>query len=282
LGITDFTQNAYIGRFAPSPTGPLHFGSLVTALASYLDARAHGGKWLVRIEDVDEPRTVPGAAADILRTLERFGLEWDGSVMYQSQRTEAYHEALEKLRREGLVYPSQSSRQGRPLEPQSPVSWRTLSEPEVQNFAVRRADGYFTYQLAVVVDDAAQGITNVVRGADLLDSTPRQNWLQKQLGYPQPNYLHLPVVTNEKGEKLSKQTKAPPLDPRNTTLDLRKALDFLALIDSPRPRPYSQSAANPNPAESIPTPSANNSNPPPDLADLRPAAAQTDTEPSSP
>ena len=213
----------YIGRFAPSPTGPLHFGSLVTALASYLDARAHGGKWLVRIEDVDEPRTVPGAAEDILRTLERFGLEWDGPVMVQSQRTEAYQDALEKLRRQGRVYPCHSSRKGRP----APVSYRTLSEPEVENFAVRRADGYFTYQLAVVVDDAAQGITDVVRGADLLDSTPRQNWLQKQLGFPQPNYLHLPVVTNEKGEKLSKQTKAPPLDPRNTAQDRDRALAFL-------------------------------------------------------
>jgi glutamyl-Q tRNA(Asp) synthetase len=228
LGTTDFTEKAYKGRFAPSPTGPLHFGSLVTALASYLDARAHGGKWLVRIEDVDEPRTVPGAADDILRTLERFSLEWDGPVMYQSQRTEAYQGALEKLRREGRVYPCQSSRQGRPLDPGSPVSWRTLSEPEVEDFAVRRADSYFTYQLAVVVDDAAQGITDVVRGADLLDSTPRQNWLQRQLGYPQPNYLHLPVVTNEKGEKLSKQTKAPPLDPRSTARDMQKALDFLA------------------------------------------------------
>jgi glutamyl-Q tRNA(Asp) synthetase len=264
LGTTDFTKEAYRGRFAPSPTGPLHFGSLVTALASYLDARAHGGKWLVRIEDVDEPRTVPGAADDILRTLERFGLEWDGPVMYQSQRKEAYQAALEKLRRQGRVYPSQSSRKGRKLDPASPVSWRTRSEPEVDGFAVLRADGFFTYQLAVVVDDAAQGITDVVRGADLLDSTPRQNWLQRQLGYPQPNYRHLPVVTNEKGEKLSKQTKAPPLDPQNTTQDMLKALDFLALIDSPRPRPYSQSAANPNPAESTPTPSANNSNPPPD------------------
>jgi glutamyl-Q tRNA(Asp) synthetase len=228
-----------MGRFAPSPTGPLHFGSLVTALASYLDARAHGGRWLVRIEDVDEPRTVRGAADDILRTLERFSLEWDGPVMYQSQRTEAYQGALEKLRREGRVYPCQSSRRGRPLDPGSPVSWRTLSEPEVEDFAVRRTDGYFTYQLAVVVDDAAQGITDVVRGADLLDSTPRQNWLQRQLGYSQPNYLHLPVVTNEKGEKLSKQTKAPPLDPRSTAQDLQKALDFLAkagqAVSAPHP-----------------------------------------------
>ncbi len=255
----------YRGRFAPSPTGPLHFGSLVTALASYLDARARGGKWLVRIEDVDEPRTVPGAAEDILRTLERFGLEWDGSVMYQSQRKEAYQAAFEKLRREGRVYPCQSSRKGHPLDPAGPVSWRTLSEPVVEDFAVRRADGYFTYQLAVVVDDAEQGITDIVRGADLLDSTPRQNWLQRQLGYPRPNYRHLPVVTDERGEKLSKQTKAPPLDPAETAQDLKRAHDFLRkagfLIDSPRPTPYPQSGADPNPVASTLTPSVNKSNP---------------------
>lgn len=225
------------GRFAPSPTGPLHFGSLVTALASYLDARAHGGKWLVRIEDVDEPRSARGAADDILRTLERFGLEWDEPVMYQSRRAEAYRDAFEKLRRQGMVYACACSRKetgpvypgtcrARAPEPGRPVAWRVVTENN-DDFVVLRADGFFAYQLAVVVDDAEQRITDVVRGADLLDSTPRQIWLQKLLGYAHPRYRHVPVVTNEAGEKLSKQTLAPPLLPENTERDLERALKFL-------------------------------------------------------
>ena len=227
----------YRGRFAPSPTGPLHFGSLVTAVASYLDARAHGGKWLVRMEDVDEPRCLPGSDADILRTLDRFGLEWDEPVMYQSTRKEAYREAFQKLRREGLVYPCSCSRREigpvypgtcreRPAEPNKPLCWRVFTE-DMGDFVVLRSDGFFAYQLAVVVDDAEQRITDVVRGDDLLDSTPRQMWLQKLLRYPHPNYVHIPVVSNEAGEKLSKQTQAPPLLPENTAGDLEKARWYL-------------------------------------------------------
>jgi glutamyl-Q tRNA(Asp) synthetase len=253
-----------IGRFAPSPTGPLHFGSLVTAVASYLDARANGGQWLVRMEDVDKPRCVPGADADILRTLERFGLTWDGPVMYQSTRTEAYREALETLRRAGYAYPCSCSRREigdgiypgtcrkGPPDPNKPHAWRVRVDDEVigfddrlaghyeQNlatevgdFVVLRADGCFAYQLAVVVDDAAQGVTDVVRGADLLDSTPRQIWLQRLLGFPQPRYLHVPVVVDAQGEKLSKQTLAPPLDPDRDEEHLRAALRFLGHPDPP-------------------------------------------------
>jgi glutamyl-Q tRNA(Asp) synthetase len=244
----------YRGRFAPSPTGPLHFGSLVAALGSYLDAKAHGGEWLVRIEDIDTPRTVPGAADDILRTLERFGLEWDGPVLYQSSRLEAYQAALERL----SVFPCGCSRkdvgdrypgtcrngiQGRVDMP----SWRfrvpdqivsfedRRMGPQHQNvhdyvgdFVLKRADGLFAYQLAVVVDDAYQGITDVVRGEDLLDSTARQILLQRALGLPQPRYMHLPVVLNEAGQKLSKQTGATPLDPDRVEELLTKARALLA------------------------------------------------------
>lgn len=195
----------YRGRFAPSPTGPLHFGSLVAALASYLDARAAGGEWILRMEDLDTPRNVAGAAAGIMRTLEQFGLEWDGSVIYQSQRLEVYEAALERLRRDGVAYACSCSRRetGGGIyagtcrtgigDAGKPVAWRVRVENtragfrdraagwfeqdlarEVGDFVALRADGLYAYQLAVVVDDAAQGITDVVRGADLLDSTPRQ------------------------------------------------------------------------------------------------------------
>lgn len=223
----------YRGRFAPSPTGPLHFGSLVAAVTSYLEARAAGGEWLVRMEDLDTPRNVSGAADDILRTLERFGFEWDGPVMYQSDRIEIYAAALDELRQRSAVYVCTCSRRENYLcscrnginDPAKPQSWRVLGTAEVDDFVVLRADGIFAYQLAVVVDDAAQKITDVVRGADLLDSTPRQQYLQTLLGYPHPNYKHIPVVTNEAGEKLSKQTNAPPLyDP---PMQLRDALRFL-------------------------------------------------------
>jgi glutamyl-Q tRNA(Asp) synthetase len=234
----------YRGRFAPSPTGPLHFGSLVAAVASYLDARAHGGQWLVRMEDVDTPRCVPGAAAGILRTLEAFGFQWDAPVMYQTARTPAYQEALDRLRAAGLAYPCSCSRKevGGPVypgacregvrEPGKPMAWRVRVDDEdlareAGDFIVKRSDGLFAYQLAVVVDDAAQGITDVVRGADLLDSTPRQIWLQRALGYPTPRYLHVPVATNQAGEKLSKQTLAPPLRPADAPRELAAALRFL-------------------------------------------------------
>ncbi len=233
----------YRGRFAPSPTGPLHFGSLVAALASYLDARAAGGAWLVRMEDLDTPRNVPGADEDILRTLERFGFTWDEPVVRQSQRIALYQGALDRLRAAGLAYPCSCSRRetgggpypgtcrNGPRDPGRPLSWRVRSEDEGGDFIVLRSDGIFAYQLAVVVDDGAQGITDVVRGADLLDSTPRQLYLQTLLGLPHPRYLHVPVALNEAGEKLSKQNYAPPLDAANPARELREALRFLRQRD---------------------------------------------------
>lgn len=215
-----------IGRFAPTPSGPLHFGSLVAAVASYLDARSRGGNWLVRIEDIDTPRVVPGSADDILRTLERFGFEWVGPVLYQSTRIEAYHEALEQLQRGGHAFPCSCTRATtEPCRCTSGPRWRVRFP--LDDFTVLRADGIFAYHLAVVVDDAYQGVTDVVRGADLLDSTPQQMHLQKLLGLPTPRYVHVPVVTNEKGEKLSKQTQAPALDVDRAPELLRDALRFL-------------------------------------------------------
>jgi glutamyl-Q tRNA(Asp) synthetase len=246
--------NTPAGRFAPSPTGPLHFGSLVAALGSYLDARAQGGRWVVRIEDVDEPRTQPGAGDAILATLEACGFEWDGPVVVQSQRTGSYREALDHLEAAGQVYPcgctrkeiadsalasdgariypgtcrhglgpGRSARAYRVRTDATPIEFtdrlqgpqsQALSR-EVGDFVLFRADGYFAYQLAVVVDDAAQGITAVVRGADLLDSTARQIHLQRLLRLPTPSYLHLPVALNAAGEKLSKQTGATPAGPQS-------------------------------------------------------------------
>jgi len=254
------------GRYAPSPTGPLHFGSLVAAVGSYLEARCRGGEWLVRMEDVDEPRCRGPWADDILRTLEAFGFEWDGEVMVQSRRKARYQEALDALRREGHAYPCACTRKeleaaplavdGAHLYPgtcrqglapgKSPRAWRLRVSDEtlefidaVQgsirqdlarqagDFVLLRADGYFAYQLAVVVDDADQGITHVVRGADLLDSTPRQIFLQRCLGVVTPAYAHLPVAVNQQGEKLSKQTLAPALDCTQAPAVLRAALAFL-------------------------------------------------------
>ena len=254
------------GRFAPSPTGPLHFGSLVAALASWLDARAAGGRWLVRIEDLDRTRARPGAADDILRALERLGLGWDGEVAYQSRRTELYEIALQKLsdrcywcgcsRREisdsslglaadgAVIYPG-TCRGGLPAgRPRRALRVRVDDAPvrfvdrvqgpceqvlsrEVGDFVLRRADGAFAYQLAVVVDDAEQGVTDVVRGADLLDSTARQIYLQRLLGLPTPRYLHAPVVLTAAGEKLSKQTGAQPLDLARPQAEIGRALAFL-------------------------------------------------------
>ncbi len=321
----------YRGRFAPSPTGPLHFGSLVAAVGSYLDAKHHQGKWLVRIEDLDTPRTVKGAADDILRTLEAFGLYWDEAVLYQSQRTDAYEEALQELLAidaiypcactrkeiadsalhgiEGQIYPGTcrngipAGREGRAwrvrtdhrlLPPcrgkvgmgveqwRSQVSTPSLAlkellairlspqagkslvislqgggdisakglfglnnkeiiqfddalqgriiqhlENEIGDFVVKRADGLFAYQLAVVADDAFQSISHVVRGSDLLSSTPRQIYLQRLLGLTTPAYMHLPVAVNAQGEKLSKQTLASPVDVHNVSGTLWRALEFL-------------------------------------------------------
>ena len=256
----------YCGRFAPSPTGPLHIGSLIAAVGSYLEARTHGGVWRLRMEDLDPPREMPGAADQILRTLETYGFEWDGDVVYQSKRASWYEDALAQLRQRDLIYPCGCTRkeigdsaiQGieGPVYPgtcrhgltagKSPRAWRIRVEDraigfddalqgrvsqhlsrDIGDFVLKRADGYYAYQLAVVVDDAAQGITHVVRGADLLDSTPRQIFLQQALGVPTPHYTHLPVAANRQGEKLSKQTLAPPLDLANPVPALWQALDFL-------------------------------------------------------
>ena len=264
----------YRGRFAPSPTGPLHFGSLVTALGSFLDARSQGGEWLVRMEDLDRPRERPGAADRILATLEAFGFEWDGGVICQSRRDEAYREGLERLLAGDLAYPCGCTRreiaaQGLPgaegpryggtcrggLPPgRRARAYRVRVEREtitfddricgscghnlwneVGDFVVRRADGLFAYQLAVVVDDAWQGVTDVVRGADLLLSTPRQIHLQRLLGLPTPRYAHLPLVLDAQGRKLSKQDRARPVDPANPLPTLVAALEFLDQPPPPEP-----------------------------------------------
>ena len=240
-----------VGRFAPSPTGPLHLGSLVAAAGSWLFARNGGGKWLVRMEDLDTPRVVAGSADDILRALERYSLTWDGPVVYQSQRTALYDDALGRLRARNRVFDCGCSRAdlqraaSAPLgrEPVYPGTCREGLPPgrtarairfrvpdevigfddivagrieenvstDTGDFVVRRADGVYAYQLAVVVDDAAQGVTQVVRGADLLSSTPRQIALQRALGLSTPQYAHLPLVTNAEGAKLGKRDSALPL-----------------------------------------------------------------------
>ena len=270
----------YIGRFAPSPTGPLHMGSLVAAVASWLDARAAGGRWLVRIEDLDQPRCVPGAVDEILRSLERLGLGWDGEVVHQSTRQSEYRDALQRLqghtywcnctRREiadsslGLavdgahIYPgtcrAAGLATGRALRlgtdgaeigfnDRVQGSQAQLLERDVGDFVLYRADGLYAYQLAVVVDDGAQGVTDVVRGADLMDSTPRQIALQRLLGLPTPRYLHVPAVVNAAGEKLSKQTGAAPITP--SWASVRKALDFLA---QPKADSLEEAVENWNPA----------------------------------
>ncbi len=263
----------YVGRFAPSPTGPLHAGSLVAALASYLDARAHHGHWLLRIEDIDEARTVPGAAEDIIATLAAFGMRPDGEIVWQSRRKSLYEAAFRQLghavfacgctRKEiadsrvalaadgAAIYPG-TCRTG--LAAGKPArAWR-LRVPEagdpagmihfhdrwqgdiseelasaVGDFVLRRADGFWAYQLAVVVDDADQQVTDVVRGADLLESTARQIYLQGLLHVPTPRYLHVPVVANELGEKLSKQTGATALDLQRPVDELRLAASRLGL-----------------------------------------------------
>lgn len=268
---TDFSANVYRGRFAPSPTGPLHFGSLVAAVGSYLDARAAGGEWLLRIEDVDAPRCTQAAATDIVKALEVFGFTWDGPVIWQSQRDVSYAAALDRLIHAQLVFPCACSRReladsaferapdGATVYPgtcreglasdrqlRAERAWRlrvgqaqvefvdqvrgVVSSDlahEVGDFVLRRADGLFAYQLAVVVDDAEAKVTHVVRGCDLLASTARQIYLQQCLGFSTPIYTHLPVVFNAAGEKLSKQTRAPALDLSAPVPQLVSALEFL-------------------------------------------------------
>lgn len=250
---------AYIGRFAPTPSGYLHFGSLVAALASYLDARAAGGKWLMRMEDLDPPREVAGAQAAILQTLESYGFEWDGELVRQSERHDAYAEILHRWLNHGLAYACTCSR--KQLENYQGVypgfcrdaghSWENAAirirvpelsysfEDRVQgtftmhlgresgDFVIRRRDGLYAYQLAVVIDDAWQGVTDIVRGADLLDSTPRQLYLQELLGVAQPRYLHVPLITQPDGHKLGKSYRSPPLPADQATPLLLRALRAL-------------------------------------------------------
>lgn len=264
----------YIGRFAPSPTGLLHIGSLLTALASYADARANRGKWLVRMEDLDPPREMPGAAAHILHTLEAFGFEWDGEVVWQSRRHSLYRDALGRLKEKGLLYPCYCSRKdwqaaaaqgadgfvynGRCRRPEDrphtdkPPAWRIRVNDEtigfddgivghyaqnlardIGDFVLLRADGFWAYQLAVVADDADQGITHIVRGQDLLVSTPRQIYLQRNLGFATPHYAHLPLLVNKHGQKWSKQTLAPALDENHKEQLLRQVLQYLNLPPAP-------------------------------------------------
>lgn len=257
-----------VGRFAPSPTGPLHFGSLVAAVGSYCLARRDGGRWLLRMEDLDPPRVVPGAADEILASLESLGLHWDGEIVWQSRRTEAYEEALEQLRNKGLVFdcacsrreillsaphpgeegpiypgtcrsglrPGRKPRAVRIAVPQERVCFhdgvfgpfqQVLAEV-VGDFVLRRADGLFAYQLAVVVDDAAAGVNQVVRGADLLASTPRQIFLHACLGTSVPTYVHLPLVMGSDGKKISKRHEVNRLDHTCSAARLlAEALHFL-------------------------------------------------------
>lgn len=257
----------YIGRFAPSPTGSLHFGSLVAAVASYCDAKANQGKWLVRMEDLDKPREIAGAADTILGQLEAFGFTWDGEILYQSQRSAIYTEAFQQLNAQNVLYPctctrkeiADSSQQWgiegviypktcltQALKPHASIAWRVKTnaapiqfEDAIQgaisqqlntavgDFILKRADGLFAYQLAVVVDDAAQGINHIVRGADLLASTPRQIYLQQLLQLQTPHYAHVPLACNAAGEKLSKQTLAKTIDASHAHQLIVEALAFL-------------------------------------------------------
>ncbi|MGW8246692.1 MAG: tRNA glutamyl-Q(34) synthetase GluQRS [Acidiferrobacterales bacterium] len=259
------TNEAPRGRFAPSPTGPLHFGSLVAAVGSYLNVKSRGGQWLVRIEDLDPPREEPGAAGSILKTLETYNLLWDEPVIYQSQRSEVYEAAIEQLSEQGLTYYCQCSRKDIAADAgpgidglRYPGTCRNLNlgpgnrslrvkvpdqvfvfedaiqgsrqqnlERDLGDFVIRRRDGLYSYQLAVVVDDGIQDITEVCRGTDLIDSTPRQIYLQQVLGLPTPKYLHLPVAMNQHGQKLSKQTLAAPVPQKAGSHVLSNAIRFL-------------------------------------------------------
>ena len=256
----------YRGRFAPTPSGPLHFGSLIAATGSYLQARAQRGEWWLRIDDIDPPREQKGAVSSILSTLEEFGFEWDGEVLYQSKRQQRYQQVVEQLKGKGLAYACSCSRSSiqkktgqkkgelvypgfcreQPLQQCEDYSIRLRVddgiirfEDTIQgtictnlaarfgDFVIQRRDGYFAYHLATGIDDAEQGITEVVRGADLLDSTPCQMLIQHQLGLPCPSYAHLPIACNHSGQKLSKQSHAPALDSSKATILLQKSLKFL-------------------------------------------------------
>lgn len=265
----------YVGRFAPSPTGPLHFGSLVAALASWLDARTAGGRWLVRIDDLDPLRSSPQAERDILGMLDCYGLHPDGPILRQSQRDGAYAQALDQLRAAGQVYacactrreladsrlgpdgsaiypgtcgaglaPGRAARAWRISVGDAQVQWQDRIQGPAQvdlvqdcgDFLIKRADGVFAYQLAAVVDDAAAGVTDIVRGADLFHSTARQLFLRQLLGLPVPRHAHLPAVVNGAGEKLSKQTQAPPIRADQVSATLWRGLQFLGQEPPPESR----------------------------------------------
>jgi glutamyl-Q tRNA(Asp) synthetase len=263
-------NTCYIGRFAPSPSGRLHFGSLVAAVASYCDAHSNKGKWLVRIDDLDPPREVDGAADDILRTLDAYSLKWDDSIIYQSLRHELYASAIERLREDGLCFgcacsrsdleainglkfypgtcrtqlpPGRTERSVRFIAPPQEFTWQdtvqgTQTSPanSVSDFIVRRADGHYAYHLAAVVDDADSSITHIVRGLDLLTSTHSHILLQSALHLQHPQYAHVPLVINTHGLKLSKLTNAAPIEISDAPEQLSKALSFLGLtitLDTP-------------------------------------------------
>jgi glutamyl-Q tRNA(Asp) synthetase len=253
----------YVGRFAPSPTGPLHFGSLLAAVASYAEAMTRGGRWLVRIEDIDPPREQPGADRRIIDALQAYGFEWDGPVTYQSAFTGHHVQLVEKLLADGRAYRCSCSRRDLADAPRGPlgaiypgtcragcasddvaIRLRTTDEPisfvdrlqgeivqrlesESGDFIIRRRDGLIAYHLAVVVDDFDQGITEIVRGIDLIDSTPRHIWLQRTLGFPTPAYMHIPVAVNAEGQKLSKLTGAPGIDTAAAGKVLYRAFEVL-------------------------------------------------------
>jgi glutamyl-Q tRNA(Asp) synthetase len=260
---------AYVGRFAPSPTGPLHFGSLITAVASYCDAKANQGTWLVRVEDTDIPRIYPGSEEHILRALDAFQLEPDAEIIFQKDRLDIYEDVIQQLRQQGLVYACQCTRKmlgsnhiyqdtcrdlGLAFEHQAirlkvedveicfedRLQGRHCSElkKDLGDFVLKRRDGIINYQLAVVVDDYLQGMTHVVRGADLLDNTERQIYLGQLLGYPQLNYMHLPLAMNDQGQKLSKQNLAQALDLIQAPQLLKQALQALhqaeVALDAPQ------------------------------------------------
>ncbi len=256
------SEGSYVGRFAPSPTGPLHFGSLLAACASYLEARRHDGRWILRIEDIDPPREQAGASELIVRALDAYGFEWDGDVLFQSHSSDAHIDAIRSLTADcfecdcsrrmlasepvgelGTIYPGTCRQLGKPrgdtatrvavaesisqFDDQLQGLQRMDLAAESGDFVVRRRDGLIAYHLAVVVDDYLSGVTHIVRGIDLMPSTHRQVFLQSRLDYPQPVYAHIPVAVHPDGDKLSKLTGAPPLDEADASAQLFRALQVL-------------------------------------------------------